>query len=307
MGKRSRAVILALAILTGWTLAASAAGVFIVSKAGESAYGDAKAGFIQMAYSLQLPAFDPKTIELNGTASDDAALAALKAKAPTLVYAVGAYAAKKVRQTIPDIWIVYSMVYYPEVEGFTDEPKMVGIASLGPAKGLLSLVRALGGKPKATVFVHADAISRSVPNLLSKLNSEGFEAQAKSVATQADLQTIFDSMKDQAKVVVLLPDPILSNPDAVRFVVSRCVEMKIMPVSFSESLVAEGVLCASFYAPDTVGNKAARVAQGILASGKMPEDKVVVPGDSATALNKGTAAALGLSIPKNLRVEITYE
>lgn len=307
MVKRGLMVSLSLAFLAGGALSIQAAGVFIVSRAGVPAYNDAKSGFIQMAYSLQLQGFNPKSVDLNGTAADDVALASLKAQSPTLVFAVGSYAAKKVREAVPDAWVVYGMVYYPEVEGFVDDPKMVGIASLGPPKALAQLLKTLGAKTKGLYLIHSDAISRSVPNLISKLNSDGFDAQAKSVASEQDLQAAFDAVKDQAKLVMLLPDPVTKNPDAIRFVVSQCAGAKIAPVSLSESLVSDGMLCAAFYPPSGIGNQGARVAQTILASGQAPSDKLVPPIETATALNKGTASALGLNLPKGLRVEITYE
>ena len=307
MARRCVVVGLVLAVLAGWAASAEAAGVFIVSRAGVTAYNDAKAGFMQMAYSLQLPGFNPKTVELNGTAADDAALAVLKAQNPSLVYAVGSYAARKVRESVPDAWVVYSMVYYPEVEGFTDDPKMVGVASLGPPKALAGLLKALGVKTKGLVFIHSAAIQKAVPGLLSKLNSEGFDGTAKSVASDKDLQAALDSVKDQAKLILLLPDPVTSNPDAVRFVVSQCIAAKIPPVSLSEAMVSDGALCGSFYPASAIGNQAAKVAQALLASGQVQGERVVAPIESQTALNKGTADAMRITPPKGLNIEVTYE
>jgi len=307
MARRCVVVGLALAVLAGWVVSTEAAGVFIVSRAGVTAYNDAKAGFMQMAYSLPLPGFNPKTVELNGSAADEAALAALKVQSPALVYAVGSYAARKVRETLPETWVVYGMVYYPEVEGFTDDPKMVGIASLGPPKALANLLKALGGKTKGLVVIHSEAVQKAMPGLLSRLATDGFEATAKSVASAKDLQPAFDAVKEQAKAILLLPDPITSSPDAVRFIVSQCVAAKIPPVSLSEILVSDGALCASFYPASAIGNQAAKVSQAILASNKAPSDRVVPPLESETALNSGTANALKITLPKDLRIGVTYE
>lgn len=295
------------AVLCAWAASAAASGVFIVSRAGVTAYNDAKAGFIQMAYSLQLPGFNPKVIDLAGTAADEAALAGLKAQNPSLVYAIGAYAARKVREAVPEAWVVYGMVYYPEAEGFTDDPRMVGIVSLGPPKALATMVKALGGKGKGIVILHSESISKAIPTIISRLNSEGFEAQARSMGSAGDMEAAFNSVKDQFRVILLLPDPITSNQDALRFLISQCAAAKILPVSLTEGLVAEGVLCASFYPADAVGNQAARVAQSVLASSKAPAERLIVPLEFKTALNKGTASALGVTVPKTLNVELTYE
>lgn len=306
MVRRSVMVALGVAVFLSGALQAWAAGVFIVSRKGVDTYNDAKAGFQQMAYSLQLPGFSAAVVDLDGSAADDTALAALKAKDPSLVYAVGSYAAKKVRQAMPDTWIVYGMVYYPESEGFVNDPKMVGVASLGPTKGLVGVLKSIV-KGKTAVILNARAVDASASELANRFRADGLDAQARSVPDAAGLQAAFDAVKDSTRIIVLLPDPITANQDALRFVVSQCVSAGIAPVSLSEQLVSGGALCAAYYPPDAVGNQAARVASEILSSGKAPADRVVAPQDSATALNKGTAQALKINIPKTFRAEVTYE
>lgn len=307
MSKRGLAAAVAFIAMAGACLAAQAAGVFIVSRAGVDAYNDAKAGFMQMAYTVQMQGFNPKSVDLDGSAADDAALNALKGQSPSVVFAVGAYAARKVRQAMPDVWIVYAMVYYPEVEGFTADPKMVGIGSLGSAKDLAGVLKTLGGKTKDMVVLYDQAIQASIPSLMDRLNAGGFDALAKPVAGAAGLQSAFDEIKDKARSVLVLPDPITANADALRYVISQCVENRIYPVSLVEGLVSNGVICAAFAPPDAIGNQAAKVAQQILTQGRAPDDKLVNPDTSALAVNKRTAEALKAKLPGNLRVEVMYE
>ncbi len=307
MRKRWTLVILALVVFTVTSLEASAAGVFIVSRAGVSPYNDAMAGFMQVAYAVQLQGFDPKSILLQGTSADDAALSALKAKVPTLVFTVGAYATKKVRAAIPNVWIVYSMVYYPELEGFTSDPRMVGVESLGSAKELHEVVKAFRRRAKRLYILHSPAVQNSIPGLITRLDGAGFDTQDKVVPDASGLQSAFDAIKDDAQVVLLLPDPLTSNQDALRYIISQCADNKIIPVALSDSLVANGALCAAFYPGDAVGNEAARVAQTILNTGKAPAEKVVEPPNVSTAVNKRTAKALRLKVPSKINFEVTYE
>ncbi|MEW6757507.1 MAG: hypothetical protein AB1347_04740 [Acidobacteriota bacterium] len=307
MGKRRVWTALAVAASLVVAVEAAAAGVFIVSRSGVEAYADAKSGFIQVAYSLQLPTFNPKAIDLQGTAADDAALQTLKGQSPQLVYCVGTYAAKKVREALPDVWIIYAMVYYPEVEGFFQDPKMVGIASLGSTKGLSTLVKAFGAKGKSCVILHSPAVGPAVGGLISRLGADGFDAQGRSVGNVADLAAVLGEVKEQTRLVLLLPDPLTANGDALRYIISTCLENRVVPVALSENLVASGALCASFFAPDAVGNEAARVAQAILNGVNIPTDKLVQPAVSASAANKNTADALRLKVPAALRIEVVYE
>ncbi len=239
MRMRVKAVALGLVLSLAAAAPAYAAGVFIVSYKGVEAFESAKAGFIQMAYGVQLPGFNPKAVELDGTAADDAALSALAGQSPSLVFAIGATAAKKVRKAMPDVWIVYGMIYYPEAEGLAQDPKMVGVASLGPAKGLAIAIKALT-RAKSMVILHSSAESQAVPAIMDRLKAEGFDVQSKAVASPSDLQGAFDSVKDQAKILLLLPDTLTANQDAMRFIVSQCVAAGILPVALAEPLVSSG-------------------------------------------------------------------
>ena len=138
-------VMAAMAFVFLWT-PAWASGVAMVIQRGGEGYSEAKNGFLQAAIGSQLPGLAPKAVELDGTDADAAALQSLKEQAPDLVFAVGATAAKQVRKVLPEVWIVYGMVYFPEVDGFLQDGKMVGIASLGPAKELGLVLKALVGK-----------------------------------------------------------------------------------------------------------------------------------------------------------------
>lgn len=305
---RKRAVFTALglvgALLGG--VSARAAGVFIVSHKGVEPFDSAKAGFIQMAYGAQLPGFNAKSVDLDGSAADEAALSALAAQNPSLVFALGSQAAKRVRKAMPDVWIVYGMVYYPEAEGLTQDAKMAGVSSLGSTKVLASAVRTFT-KSKSLTILHAQAESAAVTALLDRLKADGFDAQARAVSAAADLPAAFDAVKDQCKVLLLLPDGITSNADSMRFLISQCVQAGILPVSLAEPLVASGALLASFVSPEAVGGQAARVAAEILKTGQPPADKVSSPSESGLALNKSTAQALKAQVPKNSRWEVTYE
>lgn len=305
---RKRAVFtalgLAMALLGG--VSAQAAGVFIVSQKGVEPFNSAKAGFIQMAYGAQLPGFNAKSVDLDGTAADDTALSALAAQNPALVFALGSNAAKRVRRSMPDVWIVYGMVYYPEAEGISQDAKMVGVSSLGPTKALAAAVKAFT-RAKSLTVLHAQAESAAVPALVDRLRADGFDAQSRAVSAPGDLPAAFDAVKDQCKILLLLPDGITANADSMRFLISQCVQAGIIPVSLTEPLAASGTLLASFVSPEAVGSQAARVAAEILKTGQPPADRVVTTTDSGVALNKSTAQALKAQVPKNFRVEITYE
>jgi ABC-type uncharacterized transport system substrate-binding protein len=184
---------------------------------------------------------------------------------------------------------------------------MVGIGSLGSSRDLEEIVKAFRRRAKRLYILHSPAIQNSIPGLIARLDQAGFDAQDKPVPDAPSLQGVFASIKDDAQVVLLLPDPLTSNQDALRYIISQCVDNKIIPVALSDSLVASGVLCAAFYPGDAVGNEAAKVAQTILNTGKAPADKVVDPPSVSTSVNKKTAQALRLKLPSKINFGVTYE
>lgn len=304
-GLSTLASALAMALVS---LSASASGSLIVTKKGVPAYDEAKNGFIQMAYSQQVRGFSPQAVELDGTDKDVAALEALKAKAPDLVYCIGAYAAKKTRQALPDTPIVYSMVYYPETEGLTKDPKMVGVLSLGAPRMTAQVLKSLG-KYKSVAVLHQAALAASAEATATFLSAEGLDATAVSVKGPEELQKVLATIRTTSQVLYLQPDPVTLDPEAFRFIISQCVNSGLLPVASIDTLVSNGALFAAFFPPAVTGNKAAEVAAQILNSGKIPEPRLVFPAvtDATTALNNSTAKALRVKVSKEVSGGIVYE
>jgi len=304
-GLTALAAALAVALVS---LPASAAGSFIVTKRGVPAYDEAKNGFIQMAYAQQVRGFAPQAIELDGTDKDGPALEALKAKAPDLVYCIGAFAAKKTRAALPDVPIVYSMVYYPETEGLTRDPKMVGVLSLGAPRLTAQALKSLG-KYKSVAVLYQVALAASAEATVTYLNAEGLDATAVPVKGPEDLQKVLAAVRTTAQVVYLQPDPITLDPEAFRFIISQCVSSGLLPVAGTDSLVSNGALFAAYFPPAVTGNKAAEVAALILNSGKIPDQRLVFPAvtDATTALNRSTAQALRVKVTKEVSGGTVYE
>ncbi len=286
-------------------LAPRAEGVYIVDRAGVEAYSQAKNGFFQIWYTLDMAGTIPQSVSLKGSDADTAALNSLKSANPDLVFTVGSYATKKVRQALPNVWIVYAMVYYPEADGFLGDSKMVGVASLGSAREMDKLLKSFK-KNRSMAIIHSVAIAASIPTLMEELSNRGIKVTSYAVQGVDDLQRVMEAIQNQPDSILILPDPVTSNPDALRFILSKCMSWGVLPVSYSDLLVGSGVLCGTFYPAASVGNEAARVARQVLA-GEPPGRKMVIPEDSSVSCNSATARGLRIKIPKSVRPEITYE
>lgn len=296
----------AMALLFLWT-PAWAAGVAMVTQRGGEGHAEVRNGFLQAAIGAQLPGLNSKAVELDGTDADAGALTALKEQAPVLVFAVGPVAAKQVRTVLPDAWIVYSLVYFPETEAFFQDGRMVGITSLGSPKDLGVVLKALLGKAKGLVVVHDASVAPAIPDLLLRLKSEaGIEARGVSVEGPSALASAIEGLKGQTPAVVFLPDPASLNAEAFKAAVGSCVANNITPVALVDSLVAGGALCGAYYSPEEVGAQGARVAKDILAD-KAPSAKLVAPAKGSTSCNRVTANGLKVKFPKEFRPETMYE
>ncbi len=306
MAHRWPGVFAAALLLAAASSSVSASGLFMVTRKGVPAYEEAKNGFIQTAYMRQIKGFSPSVLELDGTERDDAALSALKSQSPDLVFALGAYAAKRVRHVLPEVPVVYTMVYYPETEGLTKDSKATGVYSLGSPRLLAQAAKSLG-KVRSLVVLHHQSIAADAQSIAALLASEGVPATPRSLKGPEELQKAVDELRNSAQAVLLLPDPITQDPQSLRFIISKCVESGVLPLAYGESLVSNGALFASFIPPEAAGRRAAEEAALLLASGKPPEQRLVAPADASTALNRSTATALRLKVPKELSSGTIYE
>lgn len=296
----------ALMFIVGWIPAQAGGVAMAVQRSGEGS-AEAKNGFLQAAYGMQLPGLNARPFELDGSDSDASTLQALKEQAPDLVFAVGALPARLVRQALPEAWIVYGMVFFPEVEGFPEDAKMVGVASLGSAKELGVILKAVLGKQRSLVVLHTSAVERSIPDLIARLKSEaGIDARGFSVESPEQLKGAVEGLKGQTPAVLFLPDSLAGDGEAFRGALAGCVASGIFPLAMSDALVAGGALCAAYYAPEEVGAQGAKLAREVL-EGKALSAKIVPPPKNATSCNKATATTLRVKFPKEFSPETTYE
>jgi len=300
-----RIIVFAAFVLLFPCVAPRAGGVFLVSRQGVEAYDQAKNGFFQIWYTTEMAGTVPESVALDGSDADAALLGNLKGAAPDLVFTVGSYATKKVREALPGVWIVYAMVYYPEAEGFQSDPKMVGVDSLGSARELARVLKTFK-RDRSVAVLHSEAIAASIPKILEEISARGISAIAYSVRGLDDLQRVLGAIQTQPDAILILPDPVTANPDALRFILSKCLSWGVLPVTYSDALVGNGALCGTFYPPASVGNEAARVARALL-TGEAPAQKTVVPKESSISCNNATARGLRLEIPPKLGPEILYE
>jgi ABC-type uncharacterized transport system substrate-binding protein len=301
-----------LAVLTGilaaafFPVPAEAGGVVIVTRKDTPAFDEVKNSFLQQSYVSQTAGIVNQAFYLDGGAGDTALLKGIADKTPDVVFAVGYYAAKKVREAMADVTIVAAMVYYPEMDGMNLDPKTVVISSLGPPRELMIQAKQFR-KIKTVGLLHSSTISSSADSIAAELRTQGVEVVDLPIAKQEDISAVFEGAKGRMQAVVILPESLTLNPDVIRFMVTQSVSNDILPLSFSENMVSSGIFFSVFYPTDGIGKKSAQIVKEIVASQKIPAVRVQVPETSNSALNRGGLQAFKLKIPSNMKIGVTYE
>lgn len=287
-------------------LPAQASGVVIVIRRDAPVFDEVKNTFVQQSFVEQIPGLSTQPYYLDGGAGDAAVLKDIAEKKPDAVFAVGYFAAKKMRETLPDTPIVAAMVYYPEIDGIISDPKTVVVSSLGSSKELISQLK-MFRKIKSIGLLYSSSISPAASSIMAELKSQGVDVADLPVAKQDDIATAFESVKGRIQAMVVLPDSLTQNPDAVRFIVTQSVSKDIMPVSFNENMVSSGMFFSAYFPTDAIGRKSAQVVKELLQYQRVPAVRVQVPDASASALNRGCLQALKLKIPSNMKIGVIYE
>lgn len=280
--------------------------VFIVQKKDVASYEEVKNNFIQFSFVEQIPNLNTSVYYLDESPNDSVVLKSLADKNPKLIFVIGSYAAKKVREAMPDVLIVATMIYYPEAEKFYPDDKTVIIASLGSTKELIDGLKSFK-KVKKIGVLHSSQISESANIYISQLKSFGIEGVDYSFKSKDEIQAIFQEIKGSVEALLVLPDSTTVNSDVIRYIVTECISSNILPLSLYDSMVSSGFFLASFFSPESIGKTAAKVVKEVATSGKTPSEKIIFPQDSQFALNKGTMNAFKLKIPSGIKLGVVYE
>jgi ABC-type uncharacterized transport system substrate-binding protein len=293
-----RAMVFLTAAVTLLGSAAMAADVAVVTNKNLKECRTASGRAVRAAGTVPgLPESIP-LIELDGSSADDKALERLRGMRPQVVISLAPYATRMAKLAVPDSWIVYALVPFPEVEGFTRDPKMVGIQSMGSETDLFSLAAGLG-KAKQLAVVHSDLVSPSVSPMMDRLREAGFNATDFSLSQAPLLTELLSRIVGHYDAVLLLPDPLTENPYALRFLVTTCFTRGILTLATDYGLVGNGVLCGTYVPPEAAGLQAAVVAGRILALGRPPMHPVVFFEGSKPSVNMAALEILHMQVPKD--------
>jgi len=283
-----------------------ASGVVIVMRRDAPSFDEVKNSFIQQSFVEQIPGLSTQPYLITGGAGDAAVFKEISDKRPDAVFAIGHFAATKVREALPETPVIAAMVYYPELNGIVSDPRTAIVSSLGAPKEMISQVK-IFRKIKSLGLLYSTSISPAAAVIAAEFKAQGVEVVDMPVGKQEEISLQLEGVKGRMQALVVLPDPITQNPDAIRFIVTQSIAADVLPLSFNEAMVSSGIFFSVYYPTDAIGRKSAQVLKETLQLQRIPAARIQVPETTATALNRGTLQALKLKIPSNMKIGVIYE
>ncbi|MCX7829998.1 MAG: hypothetical protein N2445_02930 [Acidobacteria bacterium] len=245
---------------------------------------------------------ESSVFELSGTSRDSKILSDLKASNPKIVLAIGVYSAKMARKVLPETPIIYLFIRYPETEGFAQDPKMVGISVSGTETALAKLIssfaqgRADFASAKKIAVMYSDSLEPSIKPVIENLKQAGLNPQPYPLSEVPLLELIMQDISSQYQTLLLFPDKTTQNDYSLRFIITRCLEKRVLTFALDYSLVERGVFAAVYAKPEECINLAIIAIKNYFLTGKLPEKSLLSPPKTYTVVNKAVLKYINLNL-----------
>ena len=130
--------------------------------------------------------------------------------------------------------------------------------------------------------------------LLSLARGMGLEVELRRVASQRDIGPVLHQLRNEADILLALPDPGIYNHDTLSNILLSTYRNRIPVIGFSKGLVRAGALAAIYSSPETIGKEAAGKALQMM-RGRSPDG--AYPQHAEFTLNRKVARSLHIQIP----------
>jgi putative tryptophan/tyrosine transport system substrate-binding protein len=273
--------------LLAWGAAASAAPILVVRTSELGPYKMVEASF---SGALGQP-----TKSVSMTSGKDALKSALD-EGPSLVFAIGADAAKGVAEAAPKAPTLYAMVPNPGKVGL--DPKTPSVSMFPAPDSQLKAVKALlpNGKRIGVIFDPV-ASGPAVQELENAVSRAGLSLVKRPVSAQKDVAGAVRELLPQIDALLLVPDVTVVSADTFKFIAQTSLESRVPLIGFSEGMAKAGAVLAVEAGLPEVGKKAALTAKKMLA-GDTPERQFA---DATLFVNTKSADLLGVTVSDALK------
>lgn len=221
--------------------------------------------------------------------------AQINADPPPLLFALGPKAAWIAQHELPDVPMIYAMVFEPSRYGIP--PEHPGVSMSAPPELVLAQMDLMFPDfRRIGILLDEGSTPDWLPEIQVAIERAGYELHLQTLPQQARVRRTISEIREHVDVLWLLPEPRLLTPGVYHALYTEAVRTNLPILGYSETLVRAGALMC--LAPDyeDVGRLAAQLSDDML-TGTLSEDAPVVrPEGFRVLLNMDTLDTLGLSI-----------
>jgi putative ABC transport system substrate-binding protein len=221
--------------------------------------------------------------------------AQLRADPPPLVLALGPKAAWIAVNELPDVPLVYAMVFAPQRYGIIDGVTGVSM-DVPPELVLAQLDLMFPDLKRLGVLLGAESNPTWLPAVVAAAELAGFSLQIRRITTDQRIRQTLGQLRPEIDALWLMPEPSLLTPTGYHTLYTEALRTNLPILAYSESLVRAGALMCLAPDYDDVGRLAAHLSQQILAGTDPDRISTVPPEAFRVVLNEDTKEALQLDL-----------
>jgi ABC-type uncharacterized transport system substrate-binding protein len=291
VGQVARLAVLAAALLAA-AATAGAVDVFILKSAETPAWRPTIDALRRVGTAHNFTEFDLR----NDKAEGARVAATLKGRTAVLV-AMGSLAAQAVRETVPEMPLVFCMVADPARLNLAG-PGIGGVAFTVPAKNQLAAFRLVNPRGVRVGVIYTEqGAGAVVQDAIKSASSVRLSLVARPVTSLKDVPGALRSIlqgPEAVDAVWIPPDPVLMDAELRRFLLSETAKAGKPVYASTGTMVSEGALVSN--GPDfaSIGELAGELVNR-LASGEKGRLEMLVP-RGELVINKKMASKLGIDV-----------
>jgi putative ABC transport system substrate-binding protein len=221
--------------------------------------------------------------------------AQLRSDPPPLILALGPKAAWIAVNELPDVPVVYAMVFDPERYGITEGATGVSMA-VPPELVLAQLSLMFPDITRLGLLLSEGAEPPWLPGAIAAAEAAGYELSIGRIDEERRVRRALGRLRPGIDALWLMPDPSVLTPSGYHTIYTEALRTSLPVLAYSEALVHAGALMCLAPDYDDVGRLAAVLSQQIL-DGEDPDAlDELQPAAFRVVLNDDTKAALQLTL-----------
>ncbi|MBN4076292.1 ABC transporter substrate-binding protein [Gemmatimonas aurantiaca] len=236
----------------------------------------------------------------------------LRRIAPDAIITVGSGVTNLVADSITDIPIIFSGVFYPELSGFVDSRIVPGGNVTGASLDIspdvqFKYFKQVNPNLDKLGVIYSSETAKLIPHAKVVAKARGIELIAVEVGKsgsgyERDIYRALDSLLAQVDGLWSLADGNVFSKVGTNLIIKRTLVKKAPFMGFSATIVASGALFALDIDYKDVGRQTAELVERTLAGEAVSHISITAPRMIWFHYNENTASRVAANIPEELRV-----